>query len=318
MLSGMRPRVLVDLRGLENPHSGIGRFSHHLATHLPEAAPDLDLVYLVPREGDWPVETLVPSLWRRPRGIDLWHSTFPALPRAPKGPRLVVTVHDLLGKPPRLDRADAVAFVSEWTAREAGSRPLPARRLVIPNGPGIDPGGVETRPAFLPEGPFLFSLGEFRPRKNFHLLPALLGPLPGLRLVIAGQRGIYPAYDRKIVPSERVLLPGPVAEAEKVWLYRHCEAFLFPSRAEGFGMPVLEALLLGCPVVAARLTSLPEVGGDLARYWDSLEDPEAMADVVRSALGKPPDPRRVAEWTARFTWPAAARAYADLYRAVLG
>lgn len=312
-------RVLVDLRGLENPHSGLGRFSRHLADSLPAAAPDLELVYLVPRAfaGAWPVETHVPSLLRRPRGLDLWHSTFPGLPPAPRGPRVVVTVHDLLRPLPALDRAAAVTFVSRWTAGEAASLRLPPLTRVIPNGPGLDPEGPESRPAFLPEGPFLFSLGEFRPRKNFHLLPPMLEHLPGLRLVIAGRRGLYRAFDAQVPPSERVLVPGPVTEAEKLWLYRRCEAFLFPSRAEGFGLPVLEALLLGRPVVASRLSSLPEVGGDLAHYWDSLDDPAAMAAVVRRALEHPPDPTRAAAWTAGFTWAAAARAYAGLYREVL-
>lgn len=311
----------MDLRALENPHSGLGRFSHHLAAHLPEAAPDLDLVYLAPRShaADWPVERIAPSSFRRPRGIDLWHATFPGLPRAPKGPRRLVTIHDLLLGVTSAEKADAVAFVSHWTAAEAADLPLPTRRVVIHNGPGLDPEGPATRPSWLPAGPFLFSLGEFRRRKRFEALPGLLPHLPGLRLVIAGRRGIHPQYDREFERlGDRVLLPGAVSEPEKLWLYRHCEAFLFPSRAEGFGLPVLEALLLGRPVVAARATSLPEVGGDLARYWDDLEDPEAMAAVVREAMEHPPDRGRAAEWTSRFTWPSAAHAYAQLYREVLG
>lgn len=314
----MGRRVLIDLRGLDNPHSGLGRFSHHLAQSLPAAAPDLDLVYLVPRgAGRWPVETVVPSLFRSPRGVDLWHSTFPSLPRPPRGPRVVVTVHDLMQRAAGLERTDAVAFVSRWTAEEAARLPLPRVTRVIPNGPGLDPQGPARRPAWLPEGPFLFSLGEFRPRKNFHLLAAMLPHLPDLRLVIAGRRGIYRDYDRRIPPSDRLLLPGAVPEPEKLWLYRHCEAFLFPSQSEGFGLPVLEALLLARPVVASRLTSLPEVGGDLALYWDDLEDPAGMAAVVRRAVATPPDPARAADWTARFTWRAAAQAYTELYRQVL-
>ena len=74
-----------------------------------------------------------------------------------------------------------------------------------------------------------------------------------------------------------------VSEAEKAWLLAHCRAFVFPSLLEGFGLPPIEAMGFGKPVIVARRTALPEVCGEAAAYWDDF-DPQAMRAVVQACL----------------------------------
>jgi glycosyltransferase involved in cell wall biosynthesis len=138
--------------------------------------------------------------------------------------------------------------------------------------------------------------------------------------VIAGKKAtptgaaLEAAIDRGGL-RERVILPGEVTDADRQWLYEHCEAFLFPSLAEGFGFPVLEAMQCGKPVFAARRTSLPEVGGLLVNYFDSF-DPDAMATVFHDGMARIARmPDYAAEARARaaaYSWSRAAAAYLEL------
>ena len=154
----------------------------------------------------------------------------------------------------------------------------------------------------------------------------MLRNLPDLALVVAGStKDSYAEQIRRRAAelglADRVCLPGRVTEGERVWLYRHCAALVFPSLAEGFGLPLIEAMSCGRPVFSSRCTSLPEVGGPLAFYWNSFE-PTAMADVVRDGLQRFAADTTYAEqlrdWAATFSWPRAADQYFGLYREVLG
>jgi glycosyltransferase involved in cell wall biosynthesis len=188
-----------------------------------------------------------------------------------------------------------------------------------------DRASVPASSTFVPGGEFFFSLGEFRPRKNYESLLGLLTHFPDTHLIVAGKRGCYRDYDaaldRRITElglGNRVHFPGVINEPDKAYLYRHCRAFLFPSRNEGFGMPVIEAMAFGKPVFLARMTSLPEVGGELACYWDDFAS-DAMAAVVKSGLAAHDErrARAVKAWARRFSWADAAHAYLDLYRRAL-
>src|SRR5690606_9157768 len=80
-----------------------------------------------------------------------------------------------------------------------------------------------------------------------------------------------------------------IDEAQKAWAYANCAGFLFPSLTEGFGLPPIEAMHFGKPVFLARRTSLPEVGGDVAEYFDDFE-PAAMRRVVEAGLARARQP----------------------------
>jgi len=112
-----------------------------------------------------------------------------------------------------------------------------------------------------------------------------------------------------------VVVLTSVSDAQKAWLFANCAGLLFPSLAEGFGLPVIEAMHFGKPVFLSRLTALPEVGGEVANYFDSFEG-EAMRRVVESglanhrALDQAEDVKR---WASQFNWDRCAQQYLDLY-----
>jgi glycosyltransferase involved in cell wall biosynthesis len=197
---------------------------------------------------------------------------------------------------------------------------------IIPHGVCVQPDEAPAaRPKFLAPGPFLFTIGDITPKKNFHTLVDLAVRLPEFRIVIAGSKSTEYAQriEREVADkqlTDRVVLPGKVSDAERAWLYQNCGAFLFPSRSEGFGLPVIEAMSCGRPVFCSHATSLPEVGGDLAFYWHDL-DSDTMASVVRAGLETVERDsmfaERLRDHAAQFTWPRAARAYLALYQQVL-
>ncbi len=176
------------------------------------------------------------------------------------------------------------------------------------------------RPAFVPGAPFLFSIGMVCAKKNFHVLvPLLRGN--ARQLVIAGIVK-DDDYKQKILDeaaahgvSERVVITGPVSQHDKDWYYANCEAFVFPSLAEGFGLPVIEAMHHGRPVFLSTLTSLPEVGGDTAYYFEHFE-PDYMASSLEAGLAHfaandgAATARRHA---ARFSWETMGAHYLALY-----
>ena len=164
--------------------------------------------------------------------------------------------------------------------------------------------------------PYVLLTGTLEPRKNLpRAIEAFAGLPPHLRdeydLVLAGARGwaadaTFAAAARH---SDRVRTLGWVPDDELVYLYRGATVFLYPSLYEGFGLPVLEAMLAGAPVLTSSASSLPEVGGDAAAYADPY-DVASIRDEL-AALLRDPDRRaamteRGREHAARFTWQATA------------
>ncbi|QQL49182.1 glycosyltransferase family 4 protein [Mucilaginibacter ginkgonis] len=178
------------------------------------------------------------------------------------------------------------------------------------------------KPAVIPNGDFLFTIGILLPQKGFHYLPNLLEN-NNLNLVIAGietpHKEVILAEAKKYGCENRVFITGPVADVDKAWYYANCKAFIFPSSAEGFGLPVIEAMHFGKPVFLAKKTSLPEIGGRAAYYFDSFE-PQHMRDVLADGLKDFEENNRTNEvlrQTAKFTWENAAKAYLQLYKQTL-
>jgi glycosyltransferase involved in cell wall biosynthesis len=123
------------------------------------------------------------------------------------------------------------------------------------------------------------------------------------------------------VPGEGAPPPGwhylgHLPDAELVWLYRRAVSLVFPSKYEGFGLPLLEAMMLGCPVICSAVASLPEVGGDAVRYADLTAESycSQMAELSGDAAAR----RQLAVVGAvrarRFTWERCARETAEVYR----
>lgn len=227
-----------------------------------------------------------------------------------------------------VDRAAVIVTSSHFAADEirqhlrVGDKPIE----VIYHGLTIDTTAPSRPPSGLGEGPFLVAVGRAVRTKNLHALIDMMTMVDG-RLLLVGGDDAEPYADElrhqigRLGLDARVKLLGPVGDAELLWLYQNARAVLQPSLAEGFGLPVIEAMACGTPVFLARRTSLPEVGGPLAFYWDTFE-PDAMVEVfergMASVAADPEYPNRLKAHAATFSWADAAEAYLNVYRRAAG
>jgi glycosyltransferase involved in cell wall biosynthesis len=158
--------------------------------------------------------------------------------------------------------------------------------------------------------PFVLTVGAADPRKNLALvqraMPRVVEKYPGVKLVLAGPRPH--THQDAAMPWQQTL--GFVSEAELAALYRAAEVLVMPSTYEGFGLPVLEAMRLGTPVICARASSLPEVGGDAAA-WVEPHDDARLAATISELLSdeRTATAMRAASLAqaARFSWDETAR-----------
>jgi glycosyltransferase involved in cell wall biosynthesis len=165
--------------------------------------------------------------------------------------------------------------------------------------------------------PYVLALGTLEPRKNLpRLIEAFAGLDPSLRdaheLVLVGGSGWATGeIDASIARHRDLVRPlGHVPDADLPALYRDAALFAYPSLFEGFGLPVLEAMTAGTAVVAARIPSLAEVGGDAVRYADPC-DVESLRDALDALLRDPGERARLAaagrERSHAFSWERTAR-----------
>jgi len=319
----------------------------------PPGAP-WDVTFLVPNgqpDVFGPSARYLRASWLRklwiPGRYDVWHCPHQDSVYLPARSKLVLTIYDLNfleradyspGKKARklaalqnrIDRASALTAGSAYTAsviRQHLRIPDAVPLRVVYTGVAVRERDTPAQPPPFMAGndrPFFLFVGAIHPRKNLHTLVPLLETFPDQRLVLAGpDHHPYAAEIRELAGKhgvgDRVLVPGAVSEAAKSWLYAHCHAFLFPSLSEGFGLPAVEAMAFGKPVFLSNLTSLPEVGGSEAFYFESFE-PESMVRVLSHGLREferhPDRPGRARTWAERFSWPAIAEQYWALYESV--
>ena len=275
----------------------------------------------------------------RRMGADVLHATCGWMVTPPRGVRHVVTLHDLafLRHPERfrrwqrasggrllnrLHRADRVICISRFTADEAMELlDLPAAKIeVVHNGFDALPETGEA-PAFEVPGEFFLFVGSLEPGKNLSLLRETYlmaesegRPLPPLMIVGARWEGVA---RESAAPKDWHYL-GRQSDGVLVHLYRRALALAFPSKYEGFGLPVLEAMAAGCPVVCSPVASLPEVAGDAAAFADLT--PADYLRVLRRVAGDSIYRDELIECgtarTAAFSWRKCAAETADVYRGV--
>ncbi len=265
--------------------------------------------------------------------VPLWHP-----------PATVVTIHDLgyrfyprqhtLSARLYLDAstrfscraARRVVADSEATARDLQREyGVPAQKISVVY-PGLDPGLAQAsaaaqqavRQRYQLRQPFVLYVGTVQPRKNLsRLIEAfghLAGDMPGLDLVIAGKTGwladdIF-ARARQLALDSRVRFPGYVPQEDLAPLLSAAECFVMPSLYEGFGLPVLEAMACGTPVICSTAGSLPEAAGDAALQFPPT-DVSALAAALRRLLSdralRQELVSRGRRQAARFTWERCAR-----------
>ena len=268
---------------------------------------------------------------------DVFHGPHYTLPSGLRCPA-VVTFHDpTFFSHPQLHERSKVAYFTR-TARSGIARSARviaiseyARRGAVELA-GADPDrvdvvlhGVDTArysPAERqpPHDPFVLFVGTLEPRKD---VPSLVAAWDELdlphRLVIAGQRGWgMDAIDRAIAGARRTpLVKGYVSEDEKIALYRAADAFVYPSIAEGFGLPVLEAMACGTPVVTTMGSAPEEVAAGSALLvppGDVTALRAAIASVLTDATLAADLRRRGVDRASAFTWTSAAERTVDVWR----
>jgi glycosyltransferase involved in cell wall biosynthesis len=312
------------------------------ATFVDRRVPVRPLTWAWNRVGWPPIEALTS------RAFDIVHSTTPLLLPARSGIK-VCTVYDLdfLANPDRTRaemrrdfpalvrghaaRADLIVTISEYSKRQIEEQLGVAPERIAVCRPGVPSwiaGPLDRPPAGGP-GHFLF-IGTLEPRKNVAALLAayrtLIERQPAAPpLVLAGQvtQAAEPWVEEARRPplGGRVIVEGYVSDERRAELYAGAGALVLPSLDEGFGLPALEAMALGIPVVVSTVGALPEVVGDAGLLVDphdvaglaaALErlhaDPELAGSLRKAGIGR----------AAQFSWPASAqaliRAYADTLR----
>jgi glycosyltransferase involved in cell wall biosynthesis len=290
---------------------------------------------------------------RRLGNPDIFHSNNFFCPSGLKHSRLVYTLYDLsfiedggwntegnrIGCFSGLFRAglyaDLILAISEYTRQHFLSTfpGFPSSRTAVVYPASRFDGLCDARTpgrfaALQPKG-FWLSVGTIEPRKNherlldaYRILKAESGST--LPLVLAGGQGwLLKHFDTLLHGLERgreIILPGYVSDAELTWLYQNCFGFVYPSLFEGFGMPVLEALGFGAPVLCSNTSSLPEAAGEAALFFDPLQ-PREIAAAMRRLAGEEVSRdllRAAAHHQARkFSWAGSASRLRDLYDHVM-
>ena len=349
-----KPTVLLDLSEINNYTSGFGQLQINYARMFPqEDDGSLHFHYLLPPGCDrqFPPEISTSHFRRKfnkyfKKGlpeVDLWHSTNQQQLKRRRGNcrRFVLTIHDLNYLTEKgwfsrqkhhfqlqraINKADAVTTISKYVGeqieKEFDLKGKPVR--VIYNGIEDIENHAESQPSFVRQRPFFFSIGQIRKKKNFHKLVDMMSEFPDYDLYICGDDHFdFAKTVRQHIenlPSSNAFLCGKISAEEKVWLYRHCTAFLFASEGEGFGLPAIEAMQFGKAVFIANRTCLPEICDGHAVIWNSL-DAESMAQIVKENLSDfYQDKERIAaikNHAREFSYEKHIHAYLNLYHELL-
>lgn len=310
--------VFIDLRYLKYLTNGFGQLALSYAKffeHNPDRYKDLDITVLVPKQyvGKFgnhikyielkKIYKIFPFLLP---AFDIVHSITQQVKYTPIGSKTyrIVTIHDLnfLYETPakakrktkrtqhRINLADLITVISRFTQKEIETHLDTKNIPIVLNYHGLKDLSKQPaeKPAFInSDKKFFFTIGQISPKKNFHVLLDLMKIMPEYDLYICGDYSdIYAQQIMERVETEKIdniFLPGIIKPEEKVWMYKNCHAFLFPSKFEGFGAPLIEAMSFGKPVFSSRMTSLEEIGDKYAFFWDNFET-EHMKDVIEKYL----------------------------------
>ncbi len=273
------------------------------------------------------------------------HHPITTSPFLTRGVKNVVTLHDLnfLKHPewysrsfravysvtalPGLFRARRVVAISEYVREEASQRLgiEPERLRRVYNGVRF---AIHEEPFAHSNVPYVLCVGSLQPHKNLARLIMAFRLLreraPDLELWIAGrpQGGFTEMPElRDLLGTPGLQMLGYLSDEELQAAYANALAFCYPSLEEGFGLPMLEAMVCGTLVVASNASCLPEISGGHAELVDPLS-PESIAAGIQAVLDLPPEERatrirRARGWADGFTWQAAAWQYLNIYRELM-
>ncbi|AUP81061.1 glycosyltransferase family 4 protein [Flavivirga eckloniae] len=353
--------IFLESHNIKNQHFGFGQFNYHLIKGLYNANVT-DFKMTLHAKNTQPLKSEYGSYFNYKKyysfrrnapflirkKYDLWHCLNQNIKIEPYHDiPYLLTVHDVnfveevssdmshkhnVRFQEKLDRSHAITYISNYAKASTHEHfNIPdVPEYVIHNGnPILD---IEIPQNYKPEqlttAPFLFSIGEFSERKNFHALVKMLEFLPEYHLILSGKNntdyanGTLQKTIAQLGLQDRVLITGKISELDKQYYLQNCEAFVFPSLREGFGIPPIEAMRFGKPVFLSNNTSLPEIGGEHAFYWDNY-DPDYMAKVMQDGLNtfnnnKDTLSQNYINHAKSFNWDNAAEKYIKAYRDLLG
>lgn len=347
-----KQRIVFDCERMKYPHTGLYHFCQQLGSALlEEVSNDEEIVFYTSKKniGAFGLDhtyltqrffhkLIMPSVEQ----YKVWHVTHQhsMYHPSPKNIPVVLTVHDLnflkgalkndvkrkhylRELQNRINQAQYIVTISNYVLNDLkenidiGTKP----HSVIYNGCNLSTLQTPETPLVIPEKPFLFSIGTVTEKKNFHVLPRLLKNTE-FSLLLSGVVQDE-EYKKKIIDEartlgvlDRVYFTGPISENDKQWYYKNCVGFVFPSIAEGFGLPVIEAMAQGKPVFLSSLTSLPEIGDQYAFYFSdfTIESMQkTLEEGLRSYVQQNMEQSIIAH-AKSFDWSITARKYLEIYR----
>ncbi|MDT0213266.1 glycosyltransferase family 1 protein [Rothia sp. ARF10] len=280
--------------------------------------------------------TLIAPLVRPAPGVVAHLKTMHAF-TTPAAINPAVRLYRRLGYPHTVRMADVVILNSESLRREVETHldVEPDKLRLIPEAvdhevfrPGDpDEAAARLRRGWGIEGPFVLFVSSLWPYKNvdglLRAFATVRRELPGHRLVVVGSAadaayaGELRALSSRLGLDDAVVWVGGVRHHDTLPFYRAADAFVYPSHNETFGLPILEAMACGCPVVTSDRSAMPETAGGAA-LLATPDDPRALAEAIVAACGdegprlRELGPGRAAE----FTWSATAKSTLEVYREV--
>ena len=345
-------RIALDGMPLAAPLTGVGHYTAQLARNLPVVAPSDSFTFISPsgllKRRWW---SLGLPLYLLRNSFDLFHGTNYEIPFWSRRPT-VVTIHDLSLLLLSGVHNDKLVWRARWRLPWMAKR---ASKIITPSNSiktelceafGIHPDKVSVtpeapRPVFKKredpellrrlglEGDFILFVGTIEPRKNLRRLVEafdrmLRNTSLSPKLVIAGGQGWmmddFVSFVRQQGVGDRVCLTGYLEDEDLCGLYSSCAAFIYPSLYEGFGLPPLEAMACGAPVITSRTPALLETTGNAAR----LVDPKDINDMAQAMTEMLSD-EKLREYYAelgkvhvkKFSWEQTVQKTLEVYRELL-
>ncbi len=242
--------------------------------------------------------------------------------------KLKQTVYKWLNK--RVARKSDQILVPTWFVKKDISdyARIPEDKIQVTNEAADEIPGPAAKIENLSNRKFIFYVGRAQPHKNLEKLiktfEILYTSQPELFLVLVGKKdSSYERIEKLAAHSparENIVFTGFISDAELKWLYQNAQAYVFPSLSEGFGLPGLEAMVHGCPVISSNATCLPEVYEDAVIYFDPT-NPRDMADKIHSVLNDPELRRDLIAkghaQAAKYSWRRMAEQTLEVYKSTL-
>lgn len=348
-------KIALDGTPLSCPHTGIGRYTRELVAHLPLVRPDVEVATPADPNVTGSGSILERRWWSiglprslRQSEVSLFHGTDFAVPLLGATPA-VVTIHDLSPLrakewdmpaaarriarrlPRTIQRAKAVIVPSDRVRHEVEDRFPASRGRIFVTPLGLSPAfqlSSDRCPLPKPDHPpCILFVGKRDPRKNLLRVLRALASTPSLRdqvLVLSGPPGVAEEEIEKTISAlglqSRVWISAPCSDAALAGLYAHARLVVYPSLYEGFGLPVLEAMACGAPVLTSKDTACADLAGGAAYLVDPQKEKEIAAGMV-AVLSDPELAatlrRKGLERAKQFSWQHTAELTWQVYESVL-